>query len=279
MSKATGFLQLRRGLWEHIRDGRLTHTEALVYIYMLTQADTRSGVWNGSAGAIAGELAIPKSTAKYALRKLDGSYIRRFPTPGRHFCYPILLHKFLVTDGQHIGLRLDALKSASLTSLLYVKEKDLQQVVPHIVQQVGPQKRIENIEQRKNSTAKPAPLPADPRYQPFLDFAFKAFEQKTGYKPTWRSDHFKALSLMLSSNKSLDLRELQNRFRNYLSSTDAFIQKQGGSLRYFCTYTDSFLAGPVLAAVQKGKEHDKHSAGSSFETTLSSHVVAEGLTN
>src|SRR5262249_27866895 len=117
MSKANGFLQLRRGLWEHVRDGRLTHIEALVYIYMLTQADRRSGVWNGSAGALAGELTVPKSTAKYALQKLDGSYIRRFAAPGRHFCYPILLHKFLVTDGQHIGLRLDALNSTSPTSL------------------------------------------------------------------------------------------------------------------------------------------------------------------
>jgi hypothetical protein len=49
MSKERGFLQLRRGLWEHVRDGSLTHTGALVYIYMLSQADTRTGIWKGGA--------------------------------------------------------------------------------------------------------------------------------------------------------------------------------------------------------------------------------------
>jgi hypothetical protein len=39
VTKLYGFLQLRRGLWEHVRNGSLTRTGALVYIYMLTQAD------------------------------------------------------------------------------------------------------------------------------------------------------------------------------------------------------------------------------------------------
>jgi hypothetical protein len=265
VSKTNGFLQLRRGLWEHVRDGRLTRTKALVYIYMLTQADTRSGVWNGSAGAIAGELAIPKSTAKYVLQKLDGAYIRRFATPGRHFCYPILLHKFLVTDGQQIGLRLDALSSTSPTALSYVKEKDLQQVVPQIVQQVGPQKRIENREQRKEPEAKPTP-PADSRFQLFLDFAFGSFIQKHGQKPTWGDRDFKALSAMLASNKSLSAAELERRFRNYLDSTEQFTAKHGGSLAYFCAHADSFLSGPIL---ERNKPNGNYpSKASSIETTL-----------
>jgi hypothetical protein len=256
VSKANGFLQLRRGLWEHVRDGRLTHTEALTYMYMLTQADTRTGVWLGSAGALAGELAMPKSTAKYALAKLEGTYIRRFPVPGRHTCYPILLHKFLVTDGQHVGLRLDALSSVSPTSLVYVDKNDLQHVVSQVVQHIGPQKRIEKREQRKTLSAKHAPR-ADPRFRPFLEFAFGAFEQKHGQKPTWGGKDYKALARMLASNKSMDTAELERRFRNYLGSTEAFTKKQGDSLAYFCAHADSFLSGPMLEprkAAANGKQ-------------------------
>ena len=133
MSKATGFLQLRRGIWDHVRDGSLTRTGALVYIYMLTQADTRTGVWKGSAQCIASALNIPRSTAKYALKGLDGKYIRRFTVPGRHVCYPILLHKFLVTQGQHVDLMLDALNSTDERTLEFFKADDSQQAVQQIV--------------------------------------------------------------------------------------------------------------------------------------------------
>jgi hypothetical protein len=150
VSKSNGFLQLRRGLWEHVRNGSLTHTGALVYIYMLTQADTRTGVWKGSAQCIAADLNIPKSTAKYALRGLDGRYIKRFTLPGRHACYPILLHKFLITQGQHVGLMLDALSSTNPRTLEFFKPDDEQQVVQQVVQQVAPQRIKENREERKN---------------------------------------------------------------------------------------------------------------------------------
>src|ERR1019366_5144364 len=122
MARDAGFLQLRRGIWQHVRDGSLTHTGALIYIYMLSQADTRTGIWKGSAQALAGELGIPKSTIKYALRGLDGKYIKRFAVPGRHVCYPILLHKFFVTQGQYVGLRLDALNSTSETTLAFLPD-------------------------------------------------------------------------------------------------------------------------------------------------------------
>jgi len=160
MSKENGFVPLRRGLWEHVRDGSLTHTGALIYIYMLSQADTRSGVWKGSAQSLAGELRIRKSTVKYALRGLDGRYIRRFTVPGKHICYPILLHKFLITQGQHVGLRLDALNSTNENTLAFISEDDSQQVIQPVVQHVAPQRRKENrekrIEKKKEAQAPPS---------------------------------------------------------------------------------------------------------------------------
>jgi hypothetical protein len=158
MSKENGFVPLRRGLWEHVRDGSLTHTGALIYIYMLSQADTRSGVWRGSAQSLAGELRIRKSTVKYALRGLDGRYIRRFTVPGKHICYPILLHKFLITQGQHVGLRLDALNSTNENTLAFIAEDGSQQVIQPIVQHVAPQRIQEtrNRRQKKEAQAPPS---------------------------------------------------------------------------------------------------------------------------
>src|SRR5215469_14932103 len=177
VTKTNGFLQLRRGLWEHVRNGSLTHTGALVYIYMLTQADTRTGIWKGSAQCIANDLNIPRSTAKYALRGLDGRYIKRFAVPGRHACYPILLHKFLITQGSHVGLMLDALSSTGPGALKFFKPEEEQQVVQQIVQQVAPQRRVENGEKRRNVNPAP-PAPGDSRHHLFLEFAFAEFEQR-----------------------------------------------------------------------------------------------------
>jgi len=90
LSKENGFVPLRRGLWEHVRDGRMSLTEAATFIYICSQADTRNGIWNGSAGALAGELGIPlerramyskrwsKETISGDLRSLDGIAAIRF---------------------------------------------------------------------------------------------------------------------------------------------------------------------------------------------------------
>jgi hypothetical protein len=251
MSKLNGFLQLRRGIFEHVRDGRMSHMDALTLIYIAAQADTRTGVWHGSAGALAGELALSSRNARRVLERLtERQYIKRFPVPGRHVCYPILVHKFLVTDGEHRGQHLNAPESTSSSDLRYaVGEHQGEQTCA----QSAPQKRIENVKERrkKNLAAKPAP-PADPRFHSFVNFAFGVFEQKHGQKPTWTGRDFRALSVMLASNKSLDAAELERRFRSYLASTEAFTAKQGDSLAYFCTHPDSFLSGPVLEPRKAG---------------------------
>jgi hypothetical protein len=111
---------------------------------MLTQADTRSGIWNGSAGALAGELVIPPRTARNVLESLDGRYIRRFAKPGLHFCYPVLLNKFLITDGEHKGEHLNALESTSPTDLRYFsREQVVEHMGEHMGEQMATQKRIE----------------------------------------------------------------------------------------------------------------------------------------
>ena len=155
MSKERGFLQLRRGFWEHVHDGRMSVTAALAFIYICSEADTRSGVWKGCAKSLSAELGIAERTARDVLERMAHcNYIRRFPVPGRHSCYPILIHKFLITDGEHNGEQLNALESKGPADLAYFpREHNGEQSVEHS----AAQRRIENREKRREKTPRRKP--------------------------------------------------------------------------------------------------------------------------
>jgi len=122
VSKQNGFVPIRRGLWEHLRDGRMSPLASLAFIYICSQADTRTGIWKGSAGALVGELGLLPRTARDVLERLEhGNYIRRFVRPGERFCYPILIHKFPLTQGEHNGEVVDALSSTFSNGCLDLK--------------------------------------------------------------------------------------------------------------------------------------------------------------
>jgi len=198
LSRDTGFFQLRRGIWEHVRDGRMSTTEALAFIYIGTQADTRTGIWNGSAKSLAGELGIPERTARDVLEKMErGDYIRRFAVPGRHSCYPMLVHKFLITSGQHNGEQLNALASTSPADLAYFsREQDGERGVEH----GAAQKKLETVEgKRKKHPPRASPSLADPRFQSFYNYAFESYSQKHGQNPTWLGKDQKQLQNLLKA--------------------------------------------------------------------------------
>lgn len=70
---------------EHLRDGRMSHLEALAFVYICSQADTRTGIWKGCAKSLAGELWMKERTARDVLEKIEqGAYIRRFVIPGQY---------------------------------------------------------------------------------------------------------------------------------------------------------------------------------------------------
>jgi hypothetical protein len=122
VSKENGFVPIRRGLWEHLRDGRMSPFEALAFVYICSQADTRTGVWKGSAGALVTELGFQPRTARDLLERMEhGGYIRRFVSQGMRHCYPILIHKFPVTQGEHNGEVLDALSSTKQDGCLELR--------------------------------------------------------------------------------------------------------------------------------------------------------------
>jgi hypothetical protein len=248
MSKENGFLQLRRGIWEHVRNGGMNVNMLAVYVYILSEADTRTGIWKGCAQSIRGVLHLPLSTVKYALSKMDGVYIRRFMVPGRRFCYPILCHKFVLTNGPDIGRMLDAINSKSEKTLAFFPEP----ISPDIQPDVGRQKRSKKREERKEKESKPhaakPAAPADPRFQPFIEYAYQSFEAKHSQKPTWNGKDFKSLKALLGQSQTLAPDELENRWTHYAGSTEPFTAKQGDSLAYFCAKFDSFIDGPILGS-------------------------------
>lgn len=172
MPNSAGYLQLRRGLFEHVRNGRLSHAEALVFIYITAQADSRTGIWIGSAGALAGELGIPVRTAARLLESLTKKrYLRRFTKPGAHYCYPILVHKYLVTDGEHVGELLNALATMNWRAPVYDRNSRSRE---HPGEQPGEQLagqreiRSENREKKASSVPARTPSPTGASLASFL---------------------------------------------------------------------------------------------------------------
>src|SRR6266446_1077309 len=245
MSKENGFLQLRRGLWEHIRDGRMSITEGLAFVYICSQADTRNGIWKGSAKSLSGELGIPERTARDVLEKMEhGDYIRRFAVPGKHTCYPILVHKYPISQSEHDGEQLNALESKSPGELSYfASEQSVEHGVKH-----GAAQRIQDTRDKKPEKKKSAAAPADPRFGPFLEFAKASFETKHKHPSTW--DCFgkdgSALAAFLRRAPHVTLEVWQAHVLNYFDSTEAFTVKQGGGLAYFVRRFDTFSSGPIL---------------------------------
>jgi hypothetical protein len=278
--KESGFLQLRRGLWEHIREGRMSITEGLAFVYICSQADTRTGIWKGCAKSLCGELGIPGRTARDVLERMEhDDYIRRFAIPGRHICYPILVHKFEITQGEHDGAQLNALESKSPAELSYFsREQNDEQHGEHGVRHGAAQRRSENRDKRnkKGLAAKTAP-PADPRFQPFFSYAHNSYKAKHLRPPIWTGKDRNALRSLLrgQSEESLPLARLTTLWEHFSGSTEPFTAKQGDSLAYFCSNLDKFSDGPMLQS--KGKANGKD-INDAVATTMRGYAVNSGIT-
>ena len=278
MSKENGFLQLRRGLWEHIRDGRMSITVGLAFVYICSQADTRNGIWKGCAKSLSGELGIPERTARDVLEKMErGDYIRRFAVPGCHSCYPILVHKFLITDGEHSGEQLNAIESKSPADLAYFcREQSVEDGVQRGVEHSAAQRRSKNKERREdNKPPRQKTAPGDLRFQPFSQFAYESFTVKHGRKPLWLGKDRNGLKNLLKSQnaEALPFERLQTLWRNYLDSTEAFTVKQGDSLAYFCSNIDKFSDGPILAVQGRGTFNGKLGSNEAVAITMQGAAI------
>lgn len=262
MAKETGFFQLRRGIWEHVRDGRMSTTEALAFIYIATQADTRNGIWKGSAKSLSGELGIPERTARDVLEKMEhGDYIRRFATPGKHSCYPILVHKFPITQGEHNGEHLNALASVSPEDLTYFsREQSVELNGEHgAAQRRSKNKEVKNTapqigaspcqDESQNLRGKKAHK-ADERFQPVVDVYYQE-QRATGVEPGCDDSDFGALRAWLKRNRARAVESIAVSLRNAITSTDHFPLRPGFRLREFLEHESKYQLGPLLRIAPK----------------------------
>lgn len=77
----TGYIKLRRGILEHLREHRLTIPEYVVYTVLLMLADYTTGIWEGSARLLARETGMSLAWCHRALTGLRSkAYIACTPT-------------------------------------------------------------------------------------------------------------------------------------------------------------------------------------------------------
>jgi hypothetical protein len=115
---------------------------------------------------------MKERTARDVLEKMEqGGYIRRFAVPGQHSCYPILVHKFPITQGEHNGELLNALQSKSPVDLRYFsREQDGE----HSVEHGAAQRRQKKKDKRNASAKKSHPPKSDDSFSRSLPLREKA---------------------------------------------------------------------------------------------------------
>lgn len=159
-----GFVQKRRGVLDHLQDGRLTLAEYGAYDAMILLADKASGIWTGSARALAaicGAGDISERKARHILESLERKgYVRRFPIPRSHRNYPVLVNRYKVSTGAQSGKSLNAAATTDWRFPVYDE-------CPQPGAQVGAQPGAETapIQERERDKRRKATPPA-PAKQP-----------------------------------------------------------------------------------------------------------------
>lgn len=200
----SGFAKVRRGIVEHLQDGRIGPMEFSVYLLLILQADPETGVWHGSAGLLAAWCSMSPRTCRDSLEKLEQKgYIKRFHAKGKHASYPILIHRYECTDGAGKGTYLNAVDSSSYMDLKYERCRD------GAGERAG--KRAGKYLEKKRSREKNKDLPqdkpaVDSRFTIFKDILerYWRFANTTLPEMPWSGREAKALSDLLSASPTLD---------------------------------------------------------------------------
>jgi hypothetical protein len=261
---SAGWYKRRRGLLEHVESGTIDLLESGIHDYLSLKANVLIGspssipvgVCFTSAPAIRPYCKRWVKCDRTMQRVLDHmekiGWIKTWPA--RSGNYPVLICRATVRDLSGNEYRINGEKTANWKHPAYepvggvsgsasISDGTL----------TGFKEGKTKKEGRKKRAAKAAP-PADPRFQQFVDFAYRSFEAKHGQRPAWNGKDFNGLKALLSKNQNLTLAELERRWTHYAGSTEPFTTKQGDSLAYFCSKFDVFISGPIA---EKGKPNAK----------------------
>ena len=186
----SGYVPKRRGVLDHLQEGRLTLLEYAAYDAMILLAEKSSGIWWGSAKALAaicGAGDLTERQARHLLESLENKgYIRRFATPRAHGNYPILIDKFQPTFGTQSGMRLNAAASDDWRHPVYDK----------CLEQGAERAPIRDLrkEKRDKAAAAPAAWKVIGIERPCGDRGFQEF-----WETSWAARNSEALSNMMAT--------------------------------------------------------------------------------
>jgi len=143
MSGNQGYVQARRGLFEHVQSGRMSLREWAVFHLLLYLANSATGVWHGSSLALMSHFGNGDMThrqAKDVLSSLEvKGYIKRFRTQGQRGNYAILVNKYVVTSGVLSGKWANAARTVSYSDIQYdARTETVCEAVPETVPEAVP---------------------------------------------------------------------------------------------------------------------------------------------
>ena len=125
---ADGFAQIRNGLLEHIKAGKLSPADAGVYLYLHLACDYKTGIIHTTALGIAatgfGD-AIYTDKVQESLSRLKKIRFINYPKGiGKRGGYDILIDKFEPKGGDWVGYRLNAWESKTSATPVYGRLTD-----------------------------------------------------------------------------------------------------------------------------------------------------------
>lgn len=118
-----GFVMIRRGIYAHLRDGRMTGAEWMVYSTLHLEVDHQSGIClKVSSPMLSHLLQINTRQINRILTNLEKKgYIKRLNHRGQIRHYPVVINKYLTAPN---GLLIDARNTKSLNEIAWYVETD-----------------------------------------------------------------------------------------------------------------------------------------------------------
>lgn len=119
----SGFVPIRRGIYEHISNGRMTGKEWMVYSTLHLKADHQTGICLKVSAPILGHLLQikPRQVNRILTSLENKQYIRRLNHRGQIRHYPVVINKYLTVPN---GLLIDAHNTKSLKEIAWYTEHD-----------------------------------------------------------------------------------------------------------------------------------------------------------
>jgi hypothetical protein len=238
--RTNGYVQLRRGLLEHVMNGSMSLIEMGLYVAVLVNADPASGIWRGSGELLGTWLNLSPRTSRDQLARLEvKGYIKRFVVPGRAKPYPILVHNYECSAGAMKGLRLNARKSTSYTAPVYEHCRDIAD------ESAGESAGllIETVKRREGEKAPRARRASDHRYSDFLCLIKAWWEfAHPGGEMVWGPSEAGQLGELLRSSPSLTAEQFKQCLYNRHRSEGINLSERP---RYWLGKITSYAGGPL----------------------------------